>query len=569
MKYIGIDIGDGESAITAVSEMGSLIPTVVPLGNVGSIRSVVGNLNDKPVVGDVVVLNASVTKRSARFKSRFLNDYASREDLRRFACGLYELFRKAEKDSKLKIALGCPAEWPPEAREQYAAIVASAGFSGVYTVSESRAAFLYAHYCNEFNLSPELLKRPTLVIDIGSSTLDYAYIVDGREREVGVFGEKHLGGGILDELILEQAVNASPDRHRIEQTLENSSSWKNYCELQARKLKEQYFLAEDKYTITPCSTVAPIYADFHNPMSLKISLSGATMEAVLDKPITELKGISFREALRESLMRAKEITRENPVELMIVTGGASRMKFFQEMCKDVFPDAMMALCEEPEYSIARGLGIAARTDDLLQQFRAKVTAYFESGAIEMEVEQQLSHLLPEYIPAIAKIICEKAVLKAVLEFQGESSQLEAYIQKTIGSTLADSLQTKEADALVNTWIGSCLSITQDKLNHLCDEYHIDRTDMALVKIHTEVNTPDIRVPLILRVAAGCNRNKRLRSLFSRLLRFDLMTHQMRRRFVIQMLNNNDDFAAELTKKLVHELQSQIDEQTRKVEIQIS
>ena len=183
MKYVGIDIGDGESAVTVVSESGAILPSVIMLGNVKSIRSVVGTLNGKPVVGDQVVLNHAVTERSARFKSKFLFEKEARDDLRRFAAGLYELVRKSVKDEKLKIALGCPAQWHPEARERYAEIVTSAGFSGIYTVSESRAAFLYAHYSNELNLSAEQLKRPTLVIDIGSSTLDYAYIVDGRERD--------------------------------------------------------------------------------------------------------------------------------------------------------------------------------------------------------------------------------------------------------------------------------------------------------------------------------------------------------------------------------------------------
>ena len=32
MKYVGIDIGDGESAVSVVSRDGALLPTVVPLG---------------------------------------------------------------------------------------------------------------------------------------------------------------------------------------------------------------------------------------------------------------------------------------------------------------------------------------------------------------------------------------------------------------------------------------------------------------------------------------------------------------------------------------------------------
>ena len=258
MKYVGIDIGDGESAVSVVSRDGALLPTVVPLGNANSIRSIVGRLGEEPVIGDAVVLNHAVTDRSARFKSRFLYDNRARQDLRLFAEGLYAMLSKALHDDELKIALGCPAAWKPEARGRYAAIVASAGFQNLYTVSESRAAFLYGHYCNELNLSQQMLQRPTLVIDIGSSTIDYAYIVDGRERDVGVFGEVLLGGGLLDELILKKAVEESPDREAIEDVFRRFPSWKSYCELIGRKLKEEYFLNEERWANTPCSSIAPI-----------------------------------------------------------------------------------------------------------------------------------------------------------------------------------------------------------------------------------------------------------------------------------------------------------------------
>lgn len=283
MKYIGVDIGDGESAVTVVAEHGAVLPAVVTLGNVKSIRSIVGTLKEKPVIGDTVVLNHAVRDRSARFKSRFLFEDSAREDLSRFALGLRELLAEQLAGEDVRIALGCPAQWEAQDRARYAGIVGSAGFPNLYTVSESRAAFLYAHHCNELGLSPETLKRPTLVIDIGSSTLDYAYIVDGRERDVGVFGENRLGGGILDALILDLAVEQAADREKLRQIFRELPSWKHYCELIARKLKEEYFLHEAQWVDRSCSTIAPVYADLSAPMSVRIALNRADMNGLLEK----------------------------------------------------------------------------------------------------------------------------------------------------------------------------------------------------------------------------------------------------------------------------------------------
>lgn len=572
MKYIGIDIGDGESAVTVVSEYGAILPAVVTLGNVKSIRSVVGTLKEKSVIGDQVVLNHAVTNRSARFKSRFLYQEEARRDLARFAQGLYELVDKSLNDKDWQITLGCPAAWKQEARERYSAIVQSAGFRNVHTVSESRAAFLYAHYGNELHLSPETLKRSTLVIDIGSSTLDYAYIVDGKERDVGVFGENHLGGGILDELILDYAVKTAPNSKKIRHSLDNSPSWKNYCELIARKLKEEYFLNETAWALKSCTDIAPIFADPSAPLSLQISLSGEIIAKLLDQKLEQLGGISFREALAASLERAREITSENPVELLIVTGGASRMKFFQQLCTAAFPTAQMILCEEPEFSIARGLGIAARTDDILGQFRGQISAYFTSGAIEMEVERQLPYLLPDYIPVISKILTREGIYKAIREFGANAAhdnQLESYVFDRIENVIRDSNLTKEADQVVNRWIAARLTRVQDKLNQICNEYNIDPADMSLVKIHTEVALPDVRVPLILRLFASAKRSDLAMKIFRLFSRFHFgMSKRIQKQLTSQLSDPNGEFAKELSRQLVQELQNQVDLQTQKVEIQI-
>ena len=573
MKYVGIDIGDGESAVTVVSEDGAMIPSVVTLGNVKSIRSIVGDLKGTPVIGDQVVLNHTVTNRSARFKSKFLFDMDGREDLRRFAEGLYTLLKKSIHDPELKIALGCPAEWSQEARERYAAIVSSVGFPNLYTVSESRAAYLYAHYSNELNLSPEQLARPTLVIDIGSSTLDYAYIVDGRERDIGVFGEKQLGGGILDALILDYAVEQSPKCNEIRKVFATSSSWRSYCELIARQVKETYFLAEEKYVEEPCRDIAPIYANGANYIPLQIAVSGNIINSLLDKKIPELDDRSFRETLENSLNRAKSITSENPVELMILTGGASRMAFFQRMCAACFADAKHTLCPEPEFSIARGLGIAARTDDKLSQFRSKIRAYFESGAIDQEVAGNLPYLLPEYVACVIKILQNEALIKALREYRGDTSdksKLEVYLKKATEVFLADKDMTEDADKLINAWVGAHLQHVQKRLDQICDEFHIDRADMSLVKIHGQVEVPQIKIPLIVRLLVGTERAPKLREAIYRWsYASPFLRNQMRNLLKTQLADPQGDFARALRQSIVEQLQLQIDEQTKKVEIQIN
>ncbi len=579
MKYIGIDIGDGESAVTVVEAEGAMLPTVISLGSVQSIRSIVGMLNGEPVIGDKVMLNHGVTDRCSRFKSRFLKDKESHEYIRRFAVRLQQLVSQTVHDSDVKIALGCPAAWKQEDRDEYARIVSGAGFQNLHVVSESRAAFLYARHCNELQLSPESLKKSTLVIDIGSSTTDYAYIVEGKERDMGVFGEEYLGGGVLDELILEYAIEKSPEREEIEKVFAEKPSWKSYCEINARELKEEYFTHEDMWQETPCCKYPTIHADANTSYTIRIPLSGSIMKELLDKPVDALKGLSFRQAVYATLNNAKTLTRENPPELLIITGGASRMKFFREACAEVFPKANPAICSEPEFSIARGLGIAARTDDMLNRFRTSVGDYFESGAIHKDVSLQLPHLLLKYVPEVADILSRAGVAAAILDYPGNvmnAAQVDAYVNDTIAKVLQDHHKMDNANKIVNTWVGEKLKDVQAKLDELCERYNIDKAELSLVKIRANVSMNAIHVPLGIRVLVmlrdvpGLKELIRLTQGLPALIRNgdNFMERSLRKRLSEELSDPNGAFAKDLADQLVHELQQQIRAQTEKVEIQI-
>ena len=84
----------------------------------------------------------------------------------------------------------------------------------------------------------DILSKPMLVVDMGSSTTDFAYILRGREIELQTAGEVFLGGGIMDEILLEECVEASMHAKRIREVFAASEPWRAYCEFSARRLKE-------------------------------------------------------------------------------------------------------------------------------------------------------------------------------------------------------------------------------------------------------------------------------------------------------------------------------------------
>ena len=336
MRYIGFDMGDGESAVAAF-EHGSLIePVILPVCGSASLLSAVGLLSGEIVVGDRALTDALAQELSVRFKSRFTTDPSSYEDVVRFVRGvLSDLRQSGALRPDDRFVVGCPAGWNTAARTRYRDLLVRAGVENPQVISESRAAFLYAKYARTVALDVDVLNESALVVDIGSSTLDFAYIVDGRETGVGTFGETALGGGLLDAALLRRAVERSRDRAALRSVLSESRSWYSYLEIEARRLKEDYFtrLATEaapvaKKTLRVC---------YDGVQRLTLQIDNEEASHLVDDPLPELDGRSFSQAVSEALDNAARLTSERPPQLLLLTGGASRMPFFREACQEGVP----------------------------------------------------------------------------------------------------------------------------------------------------------------------------------------------------------------------------------------
>lgn len=565
MKFIGIDIGDGESAAAVLNDTGAVLPRVVDLGAYQSLLSVVGEAGGKPLVGQDVLLEPKARGVSARFKSRFLTDPDAAGTIEKFAQGLREKLAPTLQSGDFSIALGCPAGWTAHDRAHYADLVRGAGFPNLHAVAESRAAFLYTHYDTDINLSPEELAQPTLVIDIGSSTTDFAYIVEGKETDVGVFGANHLGGGQLDGLILEDAVAQSDRREEIEKAFRAYPTWRNYCELEARKLKETYFRQESLWVEHPCEVTSTIWADVNAPLKLGFSLNREKIQALLNRPLEGGGSQSFLERLRAYLRAAVERTAAHPPRQLILTGGASRMEFFQQECRSAFPDAKLTVCRDPEFSIARGLSIAARLDCSLERFRGRIDQFFKEGFLREDIRQNLHFLIRELTPVLEERIMTRCVEPVRKEKGMDALQRQEELRERIRKEFEENPCTPETDAIVAGWIGARLTASQERLDGICEENGVDRADMRLARLGLRVSLDKLRLNLV---------RAQFLELFREFLYNTLHVGKTPRRQVREALEKelgkpDGDFSKRLIGDLEAELRQQIQDNIEKVEIHIS
>ena len=505
MRYIGFDVGDGESAIAAFEQGSGIEPVILPVGGSRSCVSAVGMLNGEIVVGERAYTDALADGLSVRFKSRFTYDPARNEDIVRFVRGtVRDLQENGLLHPEDAFVVGCPAGWNATARARYRELLMRAGLREPQVISESRAAFLYAKYAKTVALDIDVLSKTALVIDIGSSTLDFAYIVGGRETGVGTFGDIALGGGILDEELLRLCVEQSRERDAIRRVFQESRSWYSYCEIEARRLKEEYYtrLLDD-----PSASVKKVLRICYDGVQkLTLKLDGDLARQLTEKPLNALQGRSFTQAVQDALDHAVRLTADDPPCLVLLTGGASRMPFFRQLCREAFRDAAVVCCPEPEFSIAKGLSYAGWIDSNLREFRKAIEKEITEERVAYTARKAMPQLIPPVTEALVDLLIEEAAVPVVTDWQkgriGTMEEMDAQLKQRVTEVLDSPMARDALTPALRSWLDEVGTQLQALVDPICDRYEVPRKEMALNL--TAVSSGPEKLPLDAKGLTGMN-----------------------------------------------------------------
>lgn len=131
---------------------------------------------------------------------------------------------------------------------------------------------------------------------------------------------------------------------------------------------------------------------------LNLTISAAIVEELCERPSPLLEGESFRSRMMNCLLMAQQMTAQRPPKVVLLTGGASRMTFFQQLCRETFPDSVLHVSATPEFDIARGLAYAGHVDEMVGRLKADAAAYVESDAVEQKVQSAMPALTGSFPP---------------------------------------------------------------------------------------------------------------------------------------------------------------------------
>ena len=485
-RYYGFDLGDAESAVTRFDKNNDTAPEVLRINEAKSFITAYALLRDgKLLIGEGACYAPDATKRKERFKSRFLVDPEASKDVKSFASGvLGELYLNGDliKSDDCCFYIGCPAGWDKMAREEYRSIFEKTGYPPTKIISESRAALVSACQSKHLQVGYDILNKPVMVVDIGSSTTDFAYIMGGKEVELKTCGEVFLGGGIMDEILLEESIKASPNEAKIRKIFEESDAWHSYCDFAARRLKEKYFSDEEYWSKNECSSSISIRQGLL-PVKLVLKLDPKIADKLLNQKSERLQDRSFKEVFIESLTQAKEAIKEKQPELLFLTGGVSKMPIIKEWCREVFDDSVIVTSMEPEFSVATGLSWCGKIDDELRQFKEEVKALVDSSTVEQIVEKHISELYHDAVETMVEPILEHVALPVSEKWRNgeieKLSEIDGVMQKEIDAWL----HTDEARALlmkpVAKWLKTVSFELEEYTMPICVRHNVPYSSLSL------------------------------------------------------------------------------------------
>ena len=485
-RFFGFDLGDAESAIARLYKEDQVTPEMLTVAGEKSFITAYAQLaSGELIIGEKACYADNVVRRKLRFKSRFLSDRSSAGDVKSFAAGvLGELYGNGDliRNEECCFYVGCPAGWDKNTREHYREIFESAGYPPAKIISESRAAMVSACQSKHLQVGVDILSKPVLVIDIGSSTTDFAYIMGGKEVEMQTAGEVVLGGGLMDEILLEESVAASGlSRKKIQSVFEASEPWRTYAEFAARRLKEKYYSDEEYWSTHECKESIVLHYD--RPVKLTLKIDSKIADKLVNKKIQKLGGLSFREVFIASLEDVKtNITGAQP-ELLFLTGGVSKLPAVRDWCTGVFPDAVVISAADPEFSVARGLAYCGRIDEDIRAFREELDQLINSTAIEDIVSRHIPSLYRDAVDCLVEPIVTDVALPVFERWRsGEITRLadtDEILAREVGDYLRSDATREMLAGPITAWLKPVIEEIEELTVPICIRHRVPYSALSL------------------------------------------------------------------------------------------
>jgi transitional endoplasmic reticulum ATPase len=502
-RIIGFDLGHAETALAVVKDAQStgLGLLDLPSGKRRPVMAtVVAECTDGVLrIGYPAIDTNKAETRYAGFKSPELNRPSVRHPVLLFVSALRDEVRAEghlAADRSTRWVFGAPSGWDNLTVEAFRALLTELELGDVEVIRESRAAMLYARDSGDFSFDESDLYRSVLVIDLGSSTTDFTIVEGLAEKPNDARAGHRLGASLIDRAVLDWTLKHHPKAEELLGWLQQSpqTEWAR-LELTCRWAKEDYFrneaAARDGDPVSGGWLYRPIEGD--SAAMFEVLITRETMTELLRQPIVD--GNSWPEQFRQDLRAA--IPADFRPDLVLMTGGASRMPFTQAIVREQFGDERVVVGSEPELAIARGLAIAGRIGYRAAGLRHDVDELLASGLIQPLVARRLPELADGIGTAVADRFYERFVLPSFARFKSGAIATLADLEREIGAKVAAEL-TDSNPRIVGVAVAWQNRISEELAQltePICDRWRVPHAVLSLPAVSVRGNSVGSAVPV--------------------------------------------------------------------------
>ncbi|MGK7896323.1 MAG: Hsp70 family protein [Xenococcus sp. (in: cyanobacteria)] len=430
-----------------------------------------------------------------------------------------ELISYQDKCDEISLFIGYPTKWDQDDILIYKAmledsilgkgeLVDDAGHRIPLTFNvepESRAAFLHGRkkYVSQGNKGWEIDKY-TLVIDVGSSTLDVSAMSGLEADNAHDDGHPFLGARLIDKAIYNyyrKVLDKNGELSNLDRLIQQNPTVEKLFILACRKAKETYFSSTQ-----PLRVLSPIESvrDIKIPRKEMDSIL-ATSLSELDAKVKWIDGRSWEHELESFLKKQKDILDKNQkiVNRIILTGGAARMEFVQETCKRVFKDTTIHYDGNPGVAISHGLALVGRSNEKSVEFRQEADSLIGNDLQEL-VKEKIPELAEKLSKIIASIILDDIAFTELKSWKSRSHYtLDGAISAIKGKCTESNLKTRLTSSssynqALQDWVKKNLIYgINRKLLNLCHKYGL--TDFSTKDV--DITTVPIDATVISEISA--------------------------------------------------------------------
>ncbi|ALG10572.1 Hsp70 family protein [Kibdelosporangium phytohabitans] len=374
---VGLDIGDGESCLfwldtTDPAAEAQLYERSRPVERTVLTALARRRETGEWIFGEAALLAGDAFQFVVNLKKAPVESFST-PDAVQFAQAFLDEFFSAHPEVKTscQIMIGYPTGWPQPARDIYQRFLRTSDIP-LAVLPESQSALV--HVWDLRRRQPAGARQDidnVLVIDIGSSTVDVTMVSALNPVNIPVGAD--LGCRDIDDELARRVTGALAGDPAFDRAMTSQDS-PMLLRFVCRRAKEAQFgghgmLVHDR-------------PEALNPRLGAIMDHATAWLRAQDIPHLVERGWAGR--LRDLLLDVRDKLEHQP-EVVVLTGGGSRMPVTRRICAQLFPDASHELDDEPSFSVGRGLASAGRHRIQAMRFRRDATGV----AARPEVAQAL------------------------------------------------------------------------------------------------------------------------------------------------------------------------------------